>query len=178
MDGPDGRRVVARLTAPPSTPDILAPWPEQVWLEYSADDDIALRVSILGKSACRAPEAFWLSFEPDTPDAGGWRVDKLGQDVDPRDVIAGGGRLLHGVGRGATYRDTSGGFALDTMDAHLIAPGRRALLHHDNEPVDPTGGMHVNLYNNLWGTAFPQWYDQDMAFRFRISLTPPGETTE
>ncbi len=34
------------------------------------------------------------------------------------------------------------------------------------------GGVHVNLYNNLWGTAFPQWYDLDMYYRFTLTVEP------
>ena len=37
------------------------------------------------------------------------------------------------------------------------------------DAVDPlNGGIHANLYNNLWGTAFPQWYDDDGVARFQI----------
>ena len=33
-------------------------------------------------------------------------------------------------------------------------------------------GMHFNLYNNLWGTAFPQWYSDDALFRFTLNFGP------
>jgi hypothetical protein len=26
--------------------------------------------------------------------------------------------------------------------------------------------MHFNLYNNVWGTNFPMWYEDDARFRF------------
>ena len=39
------------------------------------------------------------------------------------------------------------------------------------DKVDPlNGGVHANLYNNLWGTAFPQWYDDDGVARFQVHM--------
>jgi hypothetical protein len=80
--------------------------------------------------------------------------------------MSNGGRHLHAVTKDITYRDKQGGFTLETLDAPLIAPGQRSLLDFDNKLPDMREGLHVNLYNNLWGTAFPQWYGYDMRFRF------------
>ena len=46
--------------------------------------------------------------------------------------------------------------AIDTLDAALVAPGD---THHlldfaGREQPRCEGGMHVNLFNNLWGTRF------------------------
>ncbi len=38
---------------------------------------------------------------------------------------------------------------------------------HDRLP-DMNGGLHFNLYNNVWGTNFPMWFNDDMTFRFII----------
>ena len=44
---------------------------------------------------------------------------------------------------------------------------RRAL--HDFACQPAGGAMHVNLYNNVWGTNFPMWYEEDARFRFVLS---------
>ena len=31
-------------------------------------------------------------------------------------------------------------------------------------------GVWFNLYNNMWNTNFPMWYDEDALFRFRIRV--------
>jgi hypothetical protein len=49
-------------------------------------------------------------------------------------------------------------------------PGQRALVDFNNTQPDMSEGVHVNLYNNLWGTAFSQWYGDDMKFRFAIRV--------
>ncbi|MGE7185346.1 hypothetical protein ACQKKK_15470 [Peribacillus sp. NPDC006672] len=50
--------------------------------------------------------------------------------------------------------------AIETLDAALVCPGERRLLQFDHSFAPPTGGMHVNLHNNVWGTNFPAWYEE------------------
>ena len=52
----------------------------------------------------------------------------------------------------------------------LVAPGKPSLLDFNNDQPDMNGGMHFNLYNNIWGTNFPMWYDEDARFRFRLRI--------
>jgi hypothetical protein len=171
----DRRSVVADLHDPGvgAAQPGLASWPARVVVRYSLQADearLGMELWVNGKPANRRPEALWLSFGVAAPDDAGWRYEKVGQQVDPRDVVPGGGRHLHGVEREVSYRDDSGWLRLDTLDAHLIAPGAAELLRYDDEPLALDAGFHVNLYNNLWGTAFPQWYDQDMRFRFTLAV--------
>lgn len=147
-------------------------WPARVVLSYrlQRESDVEITCWVVGHVANRRPEALWLSFDVAGDDPGGWRLEKAGQQIDPRAVVADGGRRVHGIGRGVSYHDLNGALVLDSFDAHLVSPGDKGLLRFDNEPIDPRGGMHFALYNNLWGTAFPQWYDLDMRFRFRLRL--------
>jgi hypothetical protein len=131
---------------------------------------IELAVQWLTKPACRMPEALWCSFNPIAPDAGGWSMDKQGQQVKPGDVIRHGNRRLHAVGGGVHYRDARGQLELTTLDAPLVAPGEPSLLNFTTRQPPLQHGMHVNLFNNLWGTNFPMWFDEPARFRFKIAL--------
>lgn len=168
-----GHRVTAAMQVPAAEGSIvdLTSWPERMSLEiWLPNDEPAVHITFqcFGKRANRLPEAMWLSFSPDAPDTNGWTFEKIDQLISPLDVIANGNRHLHAVTRSVFYRDDKGTFTLETLDAPLVAPGQRRLLRFDNELPDMREGVHVNLYNNLWGTAFPQWYEQDMRFRFVI----------
>jgi len=44
------------------------------------------------------------------------------------------------------------------------------LLQFDNDPPDLRGGMHFNLFNNIWGSNFTMWYEHDVRFRFKIAM--------
>jgi len=117
------------------------------------------------KRPTRLPEAFWWSFQPQVLHPRNWKLEKIGQLIDPCTVVSHGGRSLHGVDRGAFYRDDQQQMALFTADAHLIAPGRPQLYEFTDEIPDMTEGLHFNLYNNLWGTNFPMWCSDDLGFR-------------
>jgi len=88
-------------------------------------------------------------------------VDKSGLWIDPCTVPRKGGRWLHGVQRGAR----NGSVMLQTHDAHLLAVGEPLLYRFPDRDVDPSGGIHLNLVNNCWGTNFPQWCGDDLRFR-------------
>jgi hypothetical protein len=117
------------------------------------------------KPASRLPEALWLSFMPRDTVAKGWTLEKMGQKIAPLDVVRDGNRRLHAVAA-AEYQDADNYLRLDTLDAPLVAPGEPALLNFSNRQPPLQHGMHVNLYNNVWGTNFPMWYDEDARFRF------------
>jgi len=58
---------------------------------------------------------------------------------------------------------------VESLDTAIVAPGDiNHLLRYNDELPAPEGGMHANLHNNLWGTAFPQWYDDNGVARFRL----------
>lgn len=148
--------------------------PAEVTARWTFPDDrpvARLDLQWSGKRPCRFPEASWLCFTPALVDPSGWRLDKLGEWIDPADVVPGGGRRLHGVGAGARYAGPDGALELVTLDAALVAPGAPDLLRFDNEPLDLAGGMHLCLHDNVWGTNFPMWFGEDARFRVALDLT-------
>lgn len=128
-----------------------------------------LRLVWRDKPANRQPEALWLSFQPPLAGRGTWQFLKMGYPIDPRCVVPRGNRTLHAVDPGVRCSDGQQTFALDTPDAPLVAPGEPGLLTFPSETADLRGGVHVNLYNNVWGTNFPMWYNEDACFRFEIN---------
>ncbi|HEY1212112.1 MAG TPA: DUF5054 domain-containing protein [Bryobacteraceae bacterium] len=168
-----GQRLVAELQIPQPDGALagLVSWPGRLTLEVALPKNepaVHITFQCFNKRANRLPEAMWLSFSPDAPDPDGWSLEKVNQPVSPLDVIVNGNRHLHAVTKDVTYRDGKGTFTLETLDAPLIAPGQRSLIDFNNKQPDMREGVHVNIYNNLWGTAFPQWYGGDMRFRFAI----------
>lgn len=146
--------------------------PRSLSLEFhfpEAEPAVEITLQWYDKPACRLPEALWLSFVPRVMNPRAWMLDKLGRWVSPYDVIRDGSRHLHGVQRGARYDDGQTALTIETLDAPLLAPGEPALLNFTNRQPNLRRGLHANLYNNLWGTNFPMWYEEDARFRFRIA---------
>jgi len=153
--------------------------PEQAREVYGAPDDLFVTlfaprgaaelhfdVQWFGKTASRLPQACWFSFSPLQSAGAKWRMDKLGHDVSPLDVVRNGNRRLHGVLDKVICDDDAHSLAIHTLDAPLVAPGDPSLVNFSNEPPLMERGMHFNLYNNTWGTNFPSWYGGDARFRF------------
>jgi hypothetical protein len=149
--------------------------PPRLTLELAARGaELDLTLQWFDKKACRLPEALWFSCRPAGARADGWRMKKLGTWVSPLRVVSKGNRTLHAVEDVVEYRDAEGGVSLFTADAPLVAPGRPSLLDfHDQPPADGEG-VHVNLYNNVWGTNFPMWSEGDAKFRFRLTFSRPS----
>lgn len=146
--------------------------PRQSFLRYAvSEDELQITHAWFDKPACRLAEAFWLSFQPvtDTPD--GWRFEKIGRLIDPGDVVSKGARTLHAIDQRVTYDDGAHRFDVRSLNAPLVAPGSPALLDFHNQLPDMGGGVHFNLYNNVWGTNFPMWFEDDAQFRFRLRLS-------
>ena len=122
------------------------------------------------KTACRLPEALWCSFVPYDVKPNRWKMEKMGQLISPMDVVSKGNRALHAIDRGIFYRDERSVLNIESLDAPLVAPGKPALLRFENNHPDLSGGWHFNLFNNVWGTNFPMWYDDDARFRFILEL--------
>nr|WP_244226537.1 DUF5054 domain-containing protein [Paenibacillus protaetiae] len=152
--------------------------PRELEIAYDwrhADGIIDIALQWFGKDASRLPEASWFScgLKVDSPNL--WMMDKLGSPISPLQVVKGGNRNLHAVGRGISYAGADGSAMLETMDAALAAPGRRRLLQFDHTFSPLEQGWHFNLHNNIWGTNFPMWYEEDAKFRFRLRLKSNGK---
>ncbi|MBV6437431.1 MAG: hypothetical protein AELANPGJ_02715 [Anaerolineae bacterium] len=148
--------------------------PSVLTLEYVVDADggITLDVQWFGKPACRLPEAFWLTVLPVDSGEGAWAIHKLGGEIDPMQVISGGARTLHGFNGAVTHHGPKATTRISSLDAVLVAPGRPSLLDFHNRLPDMSGGVHFNLYNNVWGTNFPMWFEDDARFRFVLRAGP------
>lgn len=171
----DAIRIVTQLTiedAESSARGGVA-WPETIYMELELPDtEPLLRIAFvaLGKAPNRMPESMWLTFAPDAPEASGWELDKVDQPVSPLDVVRGGARSMHAVTNTLRYKDDRGSFQLSTLDAPAIAVGQRSPLNFSNDLPDMSAGIHVNLFNNAWGTNYLQWAGGDWLCRFTLEV--------
>ena len=149
--------------------------PQQAWLEITLptfEPEVTFKLQWFDKSASRLPEASWFSFVPHVRSPRQWRMDKLGEWISPYEIIRDGNRHLHAVGSGVRYEDSRHRLSIDTLDAALLAPGKPSLLDFNNRQPDLRQGWQFNLHNNLWGTNFPMWYEDDACFRFTFRIEP------
>ena len=77
---------------------------------------------------------------------------------------------MHAVARGVSYCDGKGQLQIASLDAPLVAVGECSLLHFSARQPDLSVGMHFNLWNNVWGTNYRMWFEEDMKFRFVLQV--------
>ena len=120
------------------------------------------------KEATRLPEALWLSIGLNTEEGGTWRMRKLGQSLPLDTTVSKGARSIHAV-EGLAYEHATKPLLIENLDSPLISLGQRKLLCFDDELPRNDGVFHFNLYNNIWNTNFPLWYEEDGRSTLRIT---------
>jgi hypothetical protein len=147
--------------------------PGDVFVQYTLPaHESALMIDLqwFNKQACRLPEAMWMSFEPLVDGSEAWWIEKLGSEISPLKVVENGNRHLHASGKYVACRRPYASLRLSALDSPLVAPGQRSLLDFNNQQPDMRGGVHFCLLNNLWGTNFPMWFEEDCRFRFELKF--------
>jgi hypothetical protein len=147
--------------------------PSDFWLEYNFQQNqpfIHVELQWFHKPACRLPEAIWISFIPPVTRKNQWYIEKMDEELSPNDVVPFGNRHLHAMGKYIIWKYRANRLKIISLDAPLVAPGKPSLLDFNNDQPKIEQGMHINLYNNLWGTNFPMWFEDDCRFRFEIKF--------
>lgn len=166
-----GDRILAQLELrdDEATASGRVAFPGKLYLQLTlpaAEPRIEVEFSWFDKRPTRMPEAMWLTFNPKIADRKNWVLDKSGEPVSPFDVVAGGSRTLHSVNKGFSYSDAQGKFAVECIDAPLVAVGKKSPLNYSRSQPDLSSGIHSNLLNNAWGTNYVMWFGEDMKFRY------------
>jgi hypothetical protein len=166
VDG--GRRVVAHL----AFPDDAVAWagaPPAAALVHDVDParpgELRSTLCWWDRPAARWPASTWWEWRPrpGATDADDWRMLKLGDRVDPDDVVVRGG-VLHAVEEVGRP-----GLQLELVDAPLVQPlraGEPDRIPVADRPTDgAVTGWRVWCADNRWGTNFPMWCPGDVALR-------------
>ena len=141
--------------------------PKEFRLIYTlCEKGLKFTVSWFKKDASRLTEAIYLRLFPAD---GELKLYKLCDFVKPQEVVSKGSRNLHAVGKSRLETKDE---AFDFINVHspLISVGKGKILEFDNrfESMSKDGISYV-LYDNVWGTNFPLWYEDDAMFEFIIA---------
>jgi hypothetical protein len=164
------------LTVETRLPDVASETygaPRSVEIRYRfsrTSPTVRVQLAATGKDANRLPEASWIQFSPLVANPYRWRLHKMGSAINPLDVVRNGNRNLHAVTE--TSNESAGRkVRIATLDAPLVSPGEPRLLRFDDAFPDLRNGMHFNLHNNVWGTNFRMWFDDDALYEFELTLS-------
>ncbi|KAH9512451.1 hypothetical protein Btru_039618 [Bulinus truncatus] len=158
--------------------------PKEFYVQYSTNPvtkGIDITLLLLGKVTTRLPESISFGFSPLNPD-GAWSLSKMGQSIDPCNVVLNGSQYVHGVDTGISLRNTSGhGIQILSRDVPIVLIGTTDRLDVPFPvPLHPfkcssIQTMSFNIYNNIWNTNYIFWYpynneDADIKAKFAINF--------
>lgn len=155
------------------------------WLNVTAvrADTLLLDLRLLGKTSTRLPEAAMLSFATAAVPNTAWYMDKLGELIQPTEVVQNGSQYQHAVWSGIQQTDAAGsGMRIGSLDAAVVLPVTRTVsatvFPTPLRPLtDAPTAMAFNLFNNIWDTNYVLWYPyvdpsapDTSGMRFRFTL--------
>ncbi|MGN1478449.1 MAG: DUF5054 domain-containing protein, partial [Acutalibacteraceae bacterium] len=142
--------------------------PGQVQVIYTLDvSGLTINLSWFKKDANRSPEAIFFHLYPDSDEL---TLIKTGSEIDYKSTVSMGGRNLHAVEK-AIIKNNSVDFEIYNNHSPLISIGQGKILEYDNKIESPEkDGISYVLCNNVWGTNFPLWYEDNARFEFRIEV--------
>ncbi|TBL71439.1 glycosyl hydrolase-related protein [Paenibacillus thalictri] len=133
-----------------------------------AEAYVDLELRLIGKEETPKAESGSIVF-PLKLERPQYRINKLGSVVDPcTDLIPSSSTLLNCCEQFVDISNGFAGLAVIPLDTPLFFIGKNGMwdFEHNYKPEKPE--LHFNLFNNWWGTNFPQWLGGDLRYRFRL----------
>lgn len=141
--------------------------PHKIQIVYALNEDgLTFDVSWFKKDANRLTEAMYLHIMPAFNELS---ITKIDEDIDPFSVASKGGRKLHAVFN-AHIKTDGGEYRIINRHSPVLSLGTGKILEFDNKFEDcQKDGITYVLHDNVWGTNFPLWYEENARFRFEIT---------
>lgn len=151
----------------PEGPVLAAGCPERFGLTIQpvSDDAALLTVSLMDKPANRKPESIFLPLE--VPGAVSLRMKKIDAWVDAKQCASRSNERTHGV-QELLFSKGKESVSVVPLDTPLVSIDRPEILFFDKP--ERYERVYAALFNNLWGTNFKMWYEEDMVCRFLITF--------
>lgn len=129
-------------------------------------DGLKFNLSWFGKDANRLTEALYLHLFPADDN-----IDfvKLGRKINPYHVVSMAGRKLHAIEH-FILNINDDKYKFINYHSPVVSLGQGKILEFDNKYEDVSkDGISYVLHDNVWGTNFPLWYENNANFDFEIS---------
>lgn len=140
----------------------------------SKGDEIFVDLCVDGKSETMYAESGYVTFPFNIPE-GNVYINKTGTMVDISDgIVKNANHANYCIENIATIINDELSITVRAFDTPLMSVGELGMWNYKTEYEKPKSNtLYFNLFNNMWGTNFPQWISGDYTYRFSISS---GET--
>ncbi|XP_065831101.1 uncharacterized protein [Oscarella lobularis] len=137
---------------------------------------LEMDISLFNKTATRLPESLSVYFRPHVKNPENMRLTKIGQLLNPSDVMKNGSQHLHAVDTqdGVLYMDPF--IRFNSMDTSVVCVGRPTPFPTPVSKPNVDDGFAFNIVNNIWGTNYLMWFPlvpDDASTKYRINVLLP-----
>ncbi|RTE10646.1 DUF5054 domain-containing protein [Paenibacillus whitsoniae] len=156
--------------------------PEESWERFGNGEEVRLSirldegqpfadlgVHVLRKASTAYAESGHFTFALNAAHPS-YRFQKLGSVVNPlADIEKGANTRLHCASHWVDVQDGPVGLAIMPMDTPLFSIGEKGIYQYSKTYTPQQPDLHFNLFNNQWGTNFPQWLGGSFHYAFRLA---------
>ncbi|MCM1114472.1 MAG: DUF5054 domain-containing protein [Clostridium sp.] len=137
--------------------------PEKAQVIYTLwRNQLSAELIWMNKSASRLTESTAIHFYPSYDTI---RYQKLDSFIDPFDIVYNGNRKL-----AAVQKVDCDHYEIINCHSPLVSISDCNLLDWNNKFGKAEDGISFILHNNVWGTNFPLWYNDNARFKFIFKL--------
>jgi hypothetical protein len=130
-------------------------------------EELFVSIHLTNKNETPYVESGTLLF-PFAQESAQYKINKSNNLVDvSTDIQMGANHVFYCIENFITLMNGRKGLCIIAKDTPLISLGETGILKYRNEykePVEPV--TYFNLFNNMWGTNFPQWIGGDLTYRY------------
>lgn len=94
-------------------------------------------------------------------------INKLGAVMNPTtDIVKDANHVFYAIDRFAQVIDEDASLTIVTHDVPLLSIGMKGMFEFEHAFGERASTFYWNIFNNMWGTNFPQWIGGDFTARF------------
>lgn len=131
-----------------------------------AGDELFIKLNLINKQETPYIESgtFLLPFA----DGQNYRINKSNSVLDPaKDIQEDANHVLYCLENFMSAENNDNGICIITKDAPLVSLGDTGIYKYQRNYKEADKSIaYFNLFNNMWGTNFPQWIEGDLSYRF------------
>lgn len=142
------------------------------------DAPVRVRLEIQGKRATPYVESGAICMPLDAAEPK-YFVNKTGSVLDPRtDIAPNANHAFYALEHFIAAQDGRAMVGVVSHDCPLVSIGENGVHQFRKEYAPHRPELRFCLFNNMWGTNFPQWVEGDMAFEFDVLGMEPDRVAE
>lgn len=131
-----------------------------------AREQVEISLTLKGKKASPYTESGSLVLELPMKNPS-YKVNKNGYVLNPKtDIADWGNHALYCLEHFAAAQEGERTLCAAALDTPLLGIGETGIYKFRKKYKKTAPSWYFNLFNNMWGTNFPQWIEGDFSFRF------------